>query len=41
MKDIMLKIIGKQYNTDEQTFRDLDIDVTSDPEYVTTNLYYN
>jgi uncharacterized protein (UPF0371 family) len=26
---------------DEQTFRDLDIDVTSDPEYVTTNLYYN
>jgi uncharacterized protein (UPF0371 family) len=26
---------------DEQTLRDLGLDVTSDPEYLTTNLYFN
>ena len=26
---------------DEQTLRSLGIDVTCDPEYVTTNLYFN
>ena len=31
-------ILGK---SDEQTFRELDIDITCDPEYPTDNLYYN